>query len=239
MSWSAELFQGVLFIDPTKSGVESIELWSSISSSSPQAFQKHPIEAATSITVGAIDQRHVQLQTAPGRIDVVIGSPTMGSTPFPKIDDPDTALRLLSDLCKNLTKNVTLVRAAMVTNWFMDKPDVKSANDAFRELVPVVGEIPPNSQDLIFALNVRKVISGQELNRLCRWNSTVKQASHVSPSGFSTTIEQPALTLNVDVNTTSQNVVKPLDNAHLIYDYLEKEQHALIKGGYAALSKLD
>lgn len=240
MNWIADSIQGVLFVEPTKTNLDAFELWSSLMSTRPEAFQSHPDpNAGASMAVGAIGGRQIQLQAAPGRIDLLVGSQQSSPSLFPRIEDSHNALTQVAGLCAKLSEGLPVVRKAIVSNWFIDQPDNATSNEKLRELVPAIGEIPKNSTDVAFALNIRKKVAGQEMNRVARWSSMIKQYALINASGVSSKIEQPSLFLNLDVNSVPTDVVKPAENGHLTYNDLLNEQLALVKGGYAELCKYE
>ncbi len=239
MAWSVENLQFVLFHPPAES-YDAFQLWLDLFKSSPDGYQRHPDpNVRMSTASGTHAGFNFQIQAQVGRIDMMIlGQPSQ--TPFPVIQRDVAAIPILKELAALLATSKNCIRLAFVSVLFENCSSLPEANKRFATLANQNG-MPAGASDLMFGMNIRKqfTTAGFVVNRLLRWSSLVKQLMQFQVgAGISEQllpIEQPAVVLNIDVNTVVRST--PIKNAIVrdIVNTLFAEYEQLKEEGYAAL----
>ncbi len=190
-----------------------------------------------------------QMQCQPGRVDLFLvgqedAPQTTSGSPaavFPQINDLASARSVLKDRVQRLvTDHLKPLRLALVSQYFKNFGELKEANVEFNNLTGIKAD-PKAASDLTFALNVRREIGPNKVvaNRICRWQSLVKQMMQIQINGIVQeqvpVIQQPAVVVNIDINTIAQQIPLKADEAVKIAEAFFAESEALTEGGYERL----
>lgn len=241
MAWSSEFYQFAAFTPP-QDKADAFQLWLETFGSPPDNYQRAPdLSIQATMATGSYAGYQFQLQSSPGRIDLFLMG-TQGANGSAIINAEEAAANLLKDRVGILGSSRAILRLALISQVFEDTPSLGAATTKFCELTGLPN-IPPNSQDLNFGINLRKEFDNPRVtfNRWCRWVSSIKQLVQlqIGPAGLAEqlpSIEQPSIIFNLDLNT----VVRPLPfsaNAiNGVIALLFDETARLRSGGYAYLA---
>lgn len=240
MAWTTESYQFVAF-HPPQDVSDAFQIWLNIFGASPDNYQRHPDpNTKASQSMGSFAGYNWQLQCAPGRVDLtLLGQST--TAPFPEVGNSQAAVAVLKErVLKLLADHVRTVRLAVVSQGFQNFDTLQQANVAFNQHAWINAD-PSVSSDLMFGLNVRKEVGDPPvtMNRLCRWQALVKQLMQFQITGTAQeqlpAIMQPAIVLNVDINTLPQQIpYKPAEAARIAMQLFD-ECDAIREGGYGRL----
>lgn len=245
MQWSVEQLQLALFYPPNITQ-DAYQTWLSLFQSSPDTYQRHPDPSLRASNAGGqMYGYNWSVQNSPGRSDIILnGAPTSGTgfppETFPLVAKDEVATKLLMErLALIQSDQLGVLRVALVVQFVVHVPTLHEANKLFfaeTGIAPIESEV----SDLIFSVNCRRPLknSGVKANRLCRWQSIEKQFVAMQLGAFndfSPTVVQPAIIMNVDINTVPQQIsFKPSEIA-IISDDLYNEVVRIRKEGYNAL----
>jgi hypothetical protein len=238
MTWLVENLQFVVFHAPAENW-DAYQVWFELFKVAPDGYQRHPDQTMRASNAnGTYAGLTLQIQCQVGRIDLIVLGQIDGH--FPYVKDGVAALAVCKELAMKLAASKNCLRLALVGVLFENFKSLPEANKHFFELTRQ-GNIPAGASDLIFGMNVRRQFTqeGYVLNRLLRWTALVKQLMQihvgVMTQEHSVPIDQPAVVLNIDVNT----VVRPTPfKANIIKDVVQTlfaEHVQLREEGYAAL----
>ncbi len=245
MNWNVESYQLVFFHQPSVVQ-DAFQVWIQLFQLTPDNYQRHPDPNAKSAQAAGNFAGYLwQVATSPGRIDVSIvgnASDVVDQMPgFPIIKNDGQALDLLITKSRLLQPELLgVVRLALVSQFSQNVADLAIANEMLLELVPV-SNFPQGALDIIFSLNVRKHLNDPvvHLNRLCRWQAIEKQLFQIQ-MGVSQMMQpafsQPAVTLNVDINTVQQQSAIKAQDVDRVIRNLVNETLAIRARGYDGLT---
>ena len=237
--WKVESFQFVSFTLPSEQ-VDAFTVWHELFKATPDNYQRQPEpNNLISNATGRFAGFNFQIQSAPGRIDLFLMGENSG--PFPLVANDDGGKAVFKEKALQLANLRTTLRLAFVTQLFCDHTTLNDANNSFYDATGiknpgvVVG-------DLMFMMNARKSVSKPELtiNRICRWNSLVKQVMQIQivnnvQTSQGVTFEQPALTVNIDVNSVPLSLPIAPAKVSGILEHLFDEYEFLKVEGYHGL----
>lgn len=238
MAWSAETLQFVIFTQPSVAPVDAFQIWIELFTTTPDGYQKHPDPMAmASNATGTYAGYNFAVTCNPGRIDLVLQG---AAAPFPEIANLEAATTLLKDRSLILSGKRQGVRFALVAQLFENMKSLAAANEAFAQKT-TLNNLPKSATDLTFAINLTKQLGGTgiNINRICRWNSVVKQVMQVQFGNLVPTQgpsqEQAALMLNLDVNTILRAGSIPGEKSSQVIEGLFAEYRSIMEGGYGEL----
>ncbi|MGN7713937.1 hypothetical protein [Agrobacterium radiobacter] len=241
MNWSVESYQLVYFHQPLIIQ-DAFQIWLSLFQATPDSYQRHPDPNARATQAGGNFAGYTwQIAAQPGRIDIfIVGNTSDGADPlptFPNIKNDIQARDLLIAKARQLPiEAIGVVRLAFVTQLSHNVTKLQDANNLIAELLPL-NAIPTSASDMSFSLNLRKSITTPPvvLNRICRWQAVEKQLVQLQmgvPQTMQSTISQPAVMLNVDINTVQQQSGIKTADIDPIIQSLVQESAAIRSGGY-------
>lgn len=246
MSWIAESFQFVVFHSPRETH-DAFQMWIHLFGVGPGNYQRHPdANLNASQALGQYAGFTWQIQCQPGRVDLfLVGqddpAQSISGSVFPQIIDRAAALSVLKERVQRLVSDhLQPLRLALVAQHFKNFGELREANVEFCKLTGVNAD-PTASSDLSFGLNVRREIGPHKIvaNRICRWQSLVKQMMQIQINAVVQeqvpVIQQPAVVVNVDINTIAQQIPMKADEATKIAEALFAECDVLTEGGYDQL----
>jgi hypothetical protein len=241
MAWSVENLQFVVFHSPSES-FDAFQVWLELFKATPDGYQRHPDPNMRSSTATGVHAGfNFQVQVQIGRIDLMILGQAADNSPFPVVKTDAAGAPLLKGLASSLAATTNCLRLAFVSILFENCGSLPEANKRFSALANQNG-IPAGASDLVFGLNIRKqyTAEGFVVNRLLRWTSLVKQMMQFQVGAGGLTeqllpIEQPAVVLNIDVNTVARSTPFKSAIVKSIVSTLFAEYDQLREEGYAAL----
>lgn len=240
MSWSAQSLQFVLFTTPKPSQPDALQPWLKLFNSSPQNYQQAPAGApqSQSHASATIGDFNVMVGAMPGRFDLVLSSSEAPTDTPPLIEDVQTGLSTLLTYSKQFLEFQPAQRLAIVANLIEQSVDQAAAVARFKELTGDLN-VPLGGTDLALQMNVPKedADSGQQMNRLCRWQTQLLQMVRVhidasTGTGNPLVTTAHAMGLMIDVNTVPSTVDYERGKALNIVKSLAAEIEHIISGGY-------
>lgn len=245
MNWGVEQFQLALFHTPNAAH-DAYQTWLSLFQATPDNYQRHPDPLQRASQAGGLAFGYNWLvQVAPGRTDVFLSAANTNGTgspveAFPLVGNDSAASSLLMQrLSLMQVEQIGVLRIALVSQFTFHVQSSQEANERFFALTGIA-KVEPTVSDLIYSLNCRKKLdrTGILANRLCRWQTVEKQFVTMQVGAvneFMPAITQPAVALNVDINTVPQQVPFKASEVPLIAADLLVESVRIRNGGYNAL----
>ncbi|AAK22959.1 hypothetical protein EIB18_05250 [Caulobacter vibrioides] len=238
MSWQAKNVTFVLFM-PSISFDNAGQIFQNATGTFPQLVQQ--MAPVGTLAGGAFGGGWINLQVAPGRVQVDVVPPPGFSSDLPTLKDIMGALKLGREFVSKLYEGRVVTRVGCVIDAIKPTLTYEEARADFLNQLPFL-TVPDQAKEIVFQLNCpvpARSVGSSDVNRLCRWSSIVMQMVAFdmqggSPSGI--THESHASSLFVDVNTDARSTMPiPSDSMQSVCDELAEIAYDTLTRGYDAI----
>jgi len=242
MAWAAESLHCVLMSQGQLGVPDALQPWLRTFGGAPQSFQQLPPEVGGGAhATGTVGIYQATIMAQQGRLELILSArrPPTSQTP-PVIVDIQPALTALRLYGTSFVGGQTPMRLALIANFSEQVADQAAATAEFARQSRLT-TIPPNSADLVFAMNIRMdlPVSGVQVNRICKWSTGVQQIVQfqVGPGAAPGLRAQEfyMVSLQLDLNTVPQQAFFDSQQTAQIFDGLVTECEILYADPYGRL----